>query len=419
MKYLFLAFASLLCISVKAQLFEESFSTMAPGSPPSNGWTQCVTSYSPPLIGASNLSYPNYFPYDSSNCFQTVSPNNVTDFGEYCKGFTNPGSNVMYTSFLLRANPVNWTDTNGQYFFSIGNSNSDRAASVYFKRTPQNFFEIGIAKGNNTAKYTNNSYLLGNTYLVVIKYESFSGPNNDKVKLFINPVVGVGGEPACTINSNYNVPDFTSTIQNVHLRMNQTNGNVPAVQIDKIRVDTSWSGVINGASGIVCDAVASFVTTSAVTSSNGFFYTFTSTSTGNITHYKWSDGTPYCIPNNSNTLTTHYDQPGNYVVCLTAYLNDIPCSTYCEVILVGALSTASFPTYIQQIYTEPNAIVIQSNDAQQGNIILYTIDGKKIIQEKIALQQGKNKITIPSLAPGIYLAQWNDGKQNYSIKLNW
>jgi hypothetical protein len=236
----------LLCLATSAshaQLLTEDFSSLATGNFTGNAWSQCSASATSAQIVTNNLSYPDYFVANVSNGLDANLSGGATNLGGYCKTFSNPGVENIYAAFLIKANQIVWTGTNGQYFFTIGNANIDNAASVFFKRTSAVNFQLGIRKGTGLDIYAPLTLATGTTHLVVLKYSKVAGSTNDIVSLFINPTVGLI-EPLPNVAANLGDPDVVTNIQNIFVRLNQLSGQVPPITLDAIRVDTTWNGVL-------------------------------------------------------------------------------------------------------------------------------------------------------------------------------
>ncbi len=412
MKFIYLFITLLITTTIHAQIFQEDFTTMTVGNAPSNGWSQCSASGTNAEIDANNLTYLNYYLSNNSNCFQTLYPFAASNLGGYCKSFTNPGGSVVYASFLLNCSQIPWTGTTSQYFFTIGNSNIDNAASVFFKRASANTFNLGIRKGTNAETYSTTTYNTGTTYLVIIKYKIVAGATNDIVSMFINPVVGQP-EPAATVSAAAGGADVTTTIQNVFIRMNQLSSAIPPVEIDAIRVDTSWSNVLNGIAPTSCNAMAKMnASTTAMT------VYCTNTSTGVYTSSLWNfgDGTTSTSANISHT----YFIPGIYNICLKIYNGTIYCDSTCTYQQANYYSSINNTNKnITAMFNSQEQVFIQSTNTSNGMFRLISMDGRILMQQKEQLVGGINKINIPYLPKGLYLAQWVSKEGTFGSKLNW
>jgi len=148
----------------------------------------------------------------------------------------------VYMSFMVKVdaaptgyfihysvNPHNTTDFRGRVW--IGASGSNLA------------FKLSFASSDTTA--TPFDYTLGETYVVVVKYEVVAGDLNDIVSLFVfsasNPITST--EPVTpTIGPITNATASADVIPgSVSLRQYSASQNIT---VDGIRVSTSWSDVV-------------------------------------------------------------------------------------------------------------------------------------------------------------------------------
>ncbi len=167
----------------------------------------------------------------------------------------------VYISFLVRIDSAQ----TGDMFFHLGDSsvnNSVRVGQVYAKKVGSNI-AFGLAKaGNNNEVYTSADYSTNVTYLLVLKYEFFDGPNNDEVSLFIfsPPECAPSAEPPATLGpfgGNGDADEIGKVI------LQQGAGSKgPYLVIDGICGDINWD---NGALPIELSAFSSIVVRNDVT----------------------------------------------------------------------------------------------------------------------------------------------------------
>lgn len=159
-------------------------------------------------------------------------------------GFNDVNSSTVYYSFLINVNSMaGVTDANGGYFAGLASSTSNFGATLWTKRIDdENFYfgtEVRTANAANTT-WTSESYEAGQTYLVVVGYTFGSEAADDTVALWINPTVGAG-QPAATITDTHTGTDL-STINKFFFRQDSA-GETPSVQIDALRIGTTWADV--------------------------------------------------------------------------------------------------------------------------------------------------------------------------------
>jgi len=134
------------------------------------------------------------------------------------------------------------TSVNGGYIAGFANSTTS-GGTLWTKRVDNTNFNIGIevksATGASTT-YSATSFQTGQTYLIIVYYTFNSGASNDIVNLWINPVIN-GMAPTPTLTDSHTATDLT-TIGRFLIRQD-SNSETPNVEIDELRIGTSWTSV--------------------------------------------------------------------------------------------------------------------------------------------------------------------------------
>jgi hypothetical protein len=116
---------------------------------------------------------------------------------------------------------------------------------LWAKKDGSNNLSFGISKSSTASNvnYTPFSYVIGTTYLIVIKYNFVAASTNDTEDLFINPSIGVS-EPTPTISTSPadNATADLTALQSFCLRQGSTSGSIQ--KIDGIRVATTWAEAV-------------------------------------------------------------------------------------------------------------------------------------------------------------------------------
>lgn len=158
--------------------------------------------------------------------------------------FAPQTSGSVYAAFMVNISDASVTSPGG-YFFHFGPDpiGSTFRGRVFAVKDGSNNLAFGISVAATTAAgvtLTPFNYSLGTTYLVVVKYNIVGGAGNDTVDLFVSTTVP-GTEPAPTVSSADVSPgDITPAA--VALRQGTT-ATSATLQIDGIRVGTSWADV--------------------------------------------------------------------------------------------------------------------------------------------------------------------------------
>ncbi|MGB7201796.1 MAG: VCBS repeat-containing protein [Pyrinomonadaceae bacterium] len=231
-------------IAPSATLLVEDF-IAAPGSLlTANGWTahsgggtNSIATASP---GLTLTGYP------SSGVGNTAT---LTTTGEDVnRVFAVQSAGSVYAAFMVRTTEAT-TDPLGGYFFHLGPDpvSTTFRGRVFIAKDASNNVSFGISKALTTAgniTFTPFVYSLNTTYLIVVKYTIVDGATNDTVSLFVSTTVPAS-EPAATATAT----DVTQTDVNpgtVSLRQGAV-ATSPTVQVDGIRVGTSWTDVTTAA----------------------------------------------------------------------------------------------------------------------------------------------------------------------------
>jgi len=221
-------------------LLEENFPYAAGSLLTANGWiASSGGGTNAQATSAPSLSYSGYA---SSGIGNGVG---MTTSGEDdYRSFTGVSSGNVYLSALVN---VSASQTAGDYFlhFNATPITSAFQGRVFVRKDPSSTnFEFGIQYGSAGVVYAPAfTYTAGTTYLVVVKYSFIAGLANDRVDLFVNPVVG-DAEPTPTL-THINTGTDATIIQAVQLRQGSATA-APTVRVDGIRVGTQWSQVVSG-----------------------------------------------------------------------------------------------------------------------------------------------------------------------------
>jgi len=166
--------------------------------------------------------------------------------------FTSVNTGTVYYSFLLNvASMTGVSDANGGYFAAFGSNPTNLGATLWSKRIDDTSFNLGIevrtATGASTS-FATATYQTGQTYFVVVGYTFNPAASDDSVDLWVNPVIGAA-QPAATISDAQTAAGIDlSTISNFLLRQDSAT-ETPSLQIDELRIGTTWTQVTGGTLG--------------------------------------------------------------------------------------------------------------------------------------------------------------------------
>lgn len=183
----------------------------------------------------------SYTGYPSSGIGNSIS---MTTSGEDDdKSFPLQNSGSVYAAAMIN---VTAAQTTGDYCLHLNDGpitgNLFKGRLFIKKDATLSTYGFGIQKSSTVnAVYTPTTFTTGTTHLVVIKYTFVAGATNDTVDLIVDPVLG-GAEPAPTVTAVLGTDTDAVDIRGVSLRQG-TAANAATVQIDGIRVATSWSSI--------------------------------------------------------------------------------------------------------------------------------------------------------------------------------
>ena len=206
----------------------------------SNGIWQNINTGDSILIGSGSL---NYAGLQSSTGNRVIFDADGTDCIQSFNTISATGSTV-YCSFLLRISSLGSLNTTGGYFTSISSGTTNYASTVFARRntTTSSRFNLGISTRSTSAiLWLPDSLTINTVYLVVTSYTLNAGTGNDFSKIWINPTsLGAATEP--TPRGTAVAGTDMSSINGMLLRQSNATGT-PFVEMDEIRIGTSWASV--------------------------------------------------------------------------------------------------------------------------------------------------------------------------------
>ncbi|MFA5011869.1 MAG: T9SS type A sorting domain-containing protein [Ignavibacteria bacterium] len=215
-------------------ILTEDFDYLAGTLITTQGWTAHSGTTLPITVTTPGLTYSGYVGSGIGNAV-TISGSGEDDN----KSFTAQTTGSVYMAFMVN---ISSAKTTGDYFIHFMTGTSSFYGRLLVKKDASNNLAFGIRRGSSTTSdtYTDYTYSMNTTYLIVIKYSFVAGgTTNDIANVFINPVID-GTEPISTLTSTDASTDAT-TIDKVGLRQGT---NTPTAIIDGIRVGTAWNDVV-------------------------------------------------------------------------------------------------------------------------------------------------------------------------------
>ncbi|HMT75968.1 MAG TPA: hypothetical protein PKA77_17980, partial [Chitinophagaceae bacterium] len=163
---------------------------------------------------------------------------------DYYRIFSNQTSGTVYGSFILNVSSLGTLNTTGGYFagFIQSTSTSLFGAAVWTRlSTTAGKYNIGISTRSNSAvSWLANDLDIATSYFIVFAYVMNPSTGDDVAKIWLNtPAIG-SAEPAADATAAVGT-DLTS-VERFFLRQATTTGT-PFIEMDEIRVGSTWSAV--------------------------------------------------------------------------------------------------------------------------------------------------------------------------------
>ena len=130
-------------------------------------------------------------------------------------------------------------------FLRVINSDATQVTYRMLVRDTGFGYNIGIRKGgsSNATAYTTDVYNYGESVLVILKYSHLSGPDDDIVNVYVNPLYS-NGEPATASATTASGFDQSGAIDRVAFRMNfNVAASMPTGFIGLVSTSTTWEGL--------------------------------------------------------------------------------------------------------------------------------------------------------------------------------
>lgn len=225
---------------VPSAFFEENFNYTAATLLTDNGWTaHSGAGTNSPVVASTGLTYPNYLPSSG------LSGQTLGNGEDVHHTFAPQTSGTMYASFLFNA--ASFPNTTGDYVFHLGPNpiGTDYKGRICVQNDAvSGNFRFGITKAASAsgAVWTDYSYSIATTYLIVVKYVINPGTGNDEVYMWVNPAIGAT-EPAVQLAAS----DVTGAdAANIGAFAIRQSSNSPLAIIDGIRVTNDWAKLWDG-----------------------------------------------------------------------------------------------------------------------------------------------------------------------------
>jgi len=170
----------------------------------------------------------------SGNKVTTTTASSSGTYNQFSSGIP---TGVVYFSSLLRVNSTAGLSSGGQVITGLirAGSQSSYYIDIVLKLNGSNV-EVGLAKYRQVTNWYGAPLSVGNTCLIVGKYEFVSGSNNDRVSLWVNPAALGGSEPGADVSFTNGGDGNTSTGIGRYFIYGGA-----AVDVDEVRIGSTWA----------------------------------------------------------------------------------------------------------------------------------------------------------------------------------
>ncbi len=182
--------------------------------------------------------------------FATSIGNKIAFVGggiEAYKKLETQSTGTVYYSYLLNVKTADAvTDVDGGYITGFMQSGGTTTyGGTCWVRKDGTGFQIGIetrtAEGAALSFTSGTPLTYNTTYLVVVAYTFTDGASNDVVKLWVNPEVGLTEAPVESVSDTHTGTDLNDI--NGFLLRQDSNTETADLEIDELRIGTTWSSV--------------------------------------------------------------------------------------------------------------------------------------------------------------------------------
>lgn len=189
--------------------------------------------------------------------------------GEYCqmlfrdKG-TDAAKGTVYYSALVNVSELPsgsrtaafmaLTGANSLDATKFGDAEAGSEGAGLFAQASGEGFKLGVSRnvanlGNvkTSVAWADKECAIGETYIVVVKYEIIDGADNDRISLWVNPAKG-DAEPAASVVAEEECSESLADVRGIELRQGSSSvAKTPVAVIDEVRVASTWNEIFTPA----------------------------------------------------------------------------------------------------------------------------------------------------------------------------
>lgn len=163
------------------------------------------------------------------------------------RNFTTQTTGETYASCILNVSSLGSMTSAGTYVITLLEANSISAfgACIWLKTSAvSGKYNVGISnRSNSPVTYLATDLDPGTSYFLVFSYEIIAGLANDISSIWFNPIQFGGSEPTASATAIGGTDLSAAGIGRFMLRQPSVTVSAPFVEIDEIRVGTTWNDV--------------------------------------------------------------------------------------------------------------------------------------------------------------------------------
>lgn len=239
-KIIFVFLSMFTSLFTSAQLLTENFNYTTNDSLTANGWLVASGGTTNALRATDSALTLTGYPASGIGKSVPLTTSGQDVVEDLSVGASN---NAVYASFLTKINSAQAT---GDYFFGFLPQGSTTAFTgrTFVRLSSTGYFRVGVSKGslgaNETLTYSNDSFVIGQTYLFVLKYTIIPGTTNDSIKLFVLSSVPTNEPSTPTTFTLGGTNADVATISRIFIRQGSA-ASADTLNLSGIRVNNLWS----------------------------------------------------------------------------------------------------------------------------------------------------------------------------------
>ncbi len=151
----------------------------------------------------------------------------------------------LYVGLVLNITSAPTTAGSPVDFLRVINSDATQVTYRLLVKDAGFGYNVGIRKGasSNATAYTGSSFNYGENVLVILKYSHLTGPDDDIVNVYVNPLYS-NGEPATASATTASGFDQSGAIDRIAFRMNyNVAASMPTGVLGLVSTSTTWEGL--------------------------------------------------------------------------------------------------------------------------------------------------------------------------------